>query len=199
LTVVACDGWRRAMTWDETGLPWSPPSPNMPRFETALHYPGACLIEGTVLSEGRGTPLPFEIVGAPYIDEVELADALTALNLPGARFRPHVFKPTASKWAGEVCKGVQVYIADRVAWRPIDVWLNIIITIRRLYPAQFAWLPPGDSVENGRSMVHFDRLIGSSAARTQIERGASAAEVMAEWADYQAAFRAFRAPFLLYD
>lgn len=198
LTVVPCEGWRRAMNWDETGLLWSPPSPNMPRFETALHYPGACLIEGTTLSEGRGTPLPFEIVGAPYIDEVELADALTALNLPGARFRPCVFKPTASKWTGEVCKGVQVYIADRVTWRPIDVWLNVIIAIRRLYPAHFAWLPPGDSVEIGRSMVHFDRLIGTSAARTQIEQGASAAEVMAEWAEYQAAFRAFRQPFLLY-
>ncbi len=199
LTVVPCDGWRRAMTWAETGLLWSPPSPNMPRFETALHYPGACLIEGTTLSEGRGTPLPFEIVGAPYIDEVELADALTALKLTGARFRPHVFKPTASKWAGEVCKGVQVYITDRAAWRPIDVWLNVIIAIRRLYPAQFAWLPPGESVEGGQAIHHFDRLIGTSAARMQIESGAAAADVMAEWADYQAAFRAFRQPFLLYD
>lgn len=199
LTVVPCDGWRRAMTWEETGLPWSPPSPNMPRFETALHYPGACLIEGTTLSEGRGTLLPFEIIGAPYIDEVELAEALTALKLPGARFRPHVFKPTASKWAGEICKGVQVYIADRAEWRPLDVWLNVIITIRRLYPTEFAWLLPGDTLEGGKSVYHFDRLIGTSAARMQIERGAAAAEVMADWADYQAAFRAFRQPFLLYE
>lgn len=192
LTVVPCDGWRRSMLWDETGLVWSPPSPNMPRSSTVLHYPGACLIEGTTLSEGRGTPLPFEIVGAPYIDEMALAEALNALELPGVRFRPHVFMPSVGKWAWEVCRGVQAHITDSAVWRPVETWLHVIVLLRRLYPADFRWLP----TENG--IHHFDRLMGTMRARALIDGGATTADLMRDWDDYHALFRQARAPYLLY-
>src|SRR5690606_39152172 len=143
LAVVPCTGWRRDMAWDQTGLPWVSPSPNMPTLSTLHHYPGACLVEGTQLSEGRGTALPFEIVGAPWIDSLALADRLNGEAWAaerGARFRSHTFQPFHSKWAGKVCHGVQVHITDPARWRPIHVWLGVIITLRAEYPGHFAWL-----------------------------------------------------------
>ena len=108
LTVVPVRGWRRAMLWEDTGLPWVPPSPNMPTPDTARVYPGGCLIEGTNLSEGRGTTRPFEWIGAPYLDAHAYAAALERLGLPGAHFRPARFVPTFHKWAGRTCDGVQI-------------------------------------------------------------------------------------------
>ena len=142
------------MLWEATGLTFVPPSPNMPHLETVWQYPGACLIEGTTLSEGRGTALPFEIVGAPFIDGAALADHLNAQNLPGVRFRPHSFDPTASKWSGERCGGVQVHITDPAAWHALRVWLGVIVAIKTLYPDKFAWLPPGrPASRRGRSTI----------------------------------------------
>jgi uncharacterized protein YbbC (DUF1343 family) len=125
LHIIRCEGYRRDMTWEATGLPFVPPSPAMPHLSTARHYPGACLLEGTTLSEGRGTALPFEICGAPYIDPAQLADALNALELPGVRYRPHTFTPTASKYTGEVCHGVQAHITAS-SYRPLLAWVAVI-------------------------------------------------------------------------
>lgn len=197
LAVVRCEGWQRDRLWEHTGLAWVAPSPNMPHLSTLHHYPGACLVEGTTLSEGRGTALPFEIVGAPWIDALALADQLNSESWAasmGARFRPHSFHPTASKWAGDECLGVQVHITDRACWRPVDVWIGVIATIRTMYPDQFEW--------NER---HFDRLIGSSWVRKEIEASggksihAMLTRLAAEWIEDDNAFEIERRPYLLYD
>jgi uncharacterized protein YbbC (DUF1343 family) len=194
LSIIPCSGWRRAMRWADTGLVFVPPSPNMPHLEAVEQYPGSCLIEGTTLSEGRGTTLPFQIVGAPYIDGMALADLLNALNLPGVRFRPHSFQPAASKWAGERCGGVQAHVLDAQAWQPLRAWLTVIASIGLLYPDQFEWLPPA---ENG--VYHFDRLIGSSEPRRVIHAGAPLNDLLASWADFSRAFTTQREPYLLYE
>jgi uncharacterized protein YbbC (DUF1343 family) len=192
LTVITCEGWQRSMGWPD--LPWVPPSPAMPHLSTISHYVGACLLEGTHLSEGRGTALPFEIVGAPWIDAPDLADALNDEGWPGVRFRPHTFRPFASKWAGEDCQGVQVYITDESVWQPLVVWLGVIVTIRRMYPDHFAWLPPYSAgVEP--SIQHFDRLIGTTAVRDQIGAGVSSGDIVAGWIHD---FAEQRRPYLLY-
>lgn len=197
LTVIPCVGWQRAMTWEKTGLAWIPPSPNMPRLSTVWHYPGACLVEGTQLSEGRGTTLPFEVVGAPWIDPLRLADYLNAQGWPGVRFRPHMFLPTQSKWSGKTCGGVQVHIIDPRGWEPLRVWLSVIMAVRHLYPDDFAWLPPyQDGVEP--SPQHFDRLIGSETVRAQIDDGAPLDAISAGWAADCQAFAEQRQPYLLY-
>lgn len=206
LAVVPCTGWRRDMAWDQTGLPWVSPSPNMPTLSTLHHYPGACLVEGTQLSEGRGTALPFEIVGAPWIDSLALADRLNGEAWAaerGARFRSHTFQPFHSKWAGKVCHGVQVHITDPARWRPIHVWLGVIITLRAEYPGHFAWLPehPDTGVQ------HFDRLIGSPGVRQQIEAGVAAnqppgallADITTGWDEDCRAFAEARRPFLHFE
>src|SRR5207244_3192657 len=122
LTVAPLKGWRRAMLWEDTGLPWVAPSPNMPTPDTARVYPGGCLVEGTNLSEGRGTTRPFEWIGAPYLDAHRYADALEAERLPGVRFRPARFVPTFPKWAGRLCDGAQLHVTDRAppTWRTGD-------------------------------------------------------------------------------
>lgn len=181
LTIQACDFYQREMTWEAMGLPFVPPSPAMPHLSTVQHYPGACLLEGTNISEGRGTAIPFEIFGAPSLSADDLADALNAefdAETDGVRFRPHIFKPTASKFAGEVCEGVQVHRLN-ANFRPLVAWIGVIAAIRRLYPASFEW-----------KEAHFDRLAGSDVLRGQIESGMSAHEIAAAWAVDHAAWAA---------
>jgi uncharacterized protein YbbC (DUF1343 family) len=202
--VIPCVGWRRRQIWEQTELPWVAPSPNMPHLSTLAHYPGACLVEGTTVSEGRGTALPFEIVGAPWIGGDRLADHLNAqpwAGRRGAAFRAHAFRPTASKWAGEVCQGVQVYIADRAAWRPLEVWLGVIAAIHRLHAESNLWRPE----PLGGGAHHFDRLIGSTAIRPQLAEAARQDAIgdwldalAAAWREAEEAFRQARAPYLLY-
>lgn len=195
VTVYTCDGWVRYQDWTHTGRAFVPPSPNMPHFVAAQHYPGSCLIEGTTLSEGRGTPLPFEVVGSPYIDGGALAAALNGLHLPGVRFRPYLFEPSASKYAGQTCSGVQAHITDSGVYRPVQAWLSVIHTIRDLYPVDFAWLPqyyPGGP-------QHFDRLIGDRHTRRMIEAGEPVATIVDGWQPFQSDFRALAAPYLLYE
>lgn len=199
LTVVPCSGWNRHMTWDQTGLEFVTTSPAIPHFRTVLQYPGACFIEGTMLSEGRGTSLPFEVVGAPYINGNQLASDLNRLNLDGVIFRPHAFFPTASKFRDETCYGVQVHVTDQSAFEPIPVWLTVIHTIRHRYPDQFEWLPPYQQEYERGSIYHFDRLIGSEKPRQQIDAGHSIMEVMAGWDVYCDAFCEQRAPYLMSD
>jgi beta-N-acetylhexosaminidase len=188
LTVIKCDRWKRFMKWGDTRRIWIPTSPNMAHMSTVLHYPGACLVEGTNLSEGRGTPLPFEIVGAPFVDPFALAYHLNAQNWDGVIFSPMQFTPSASKHSGENCGGVQAHIVDVEAFQPIRVWLGVILAIRALYPTQFAW-----------NIHSFDRLIGSSRYREAVELGASLAEITTNWTNTRDDFLKLRERFLLYD
>ncbi len=194
LTVVAMRGWRRALWYDETGLPWLPLSPGMPKLDTAIVYPGMCLIEGTNLSEGRGTALPFEIVGAPWLDGHALAQSLNALQLPGARFRPIHFTPTASKHAGQVCRGVQIHVTDRHALRPVETGLHVIAACRAQAPERFEFLP--SSWEG--APPHFDLLTGDARIRAGLARGEPVNELIAEWDDIEKQFATRREKYLLY-
>lgn len=142
LTVLPLDGWNRGDFYDETGLPWVFPSPNMPTLDTAVVYPGMCLFEGTNLSEGRGTTRPFELFGAPWIDGYRLAGELNELGFPGVVFREVSFEPGFQKFAGEVCRGCQFHIVDRNSFEPVRTALAILQHIRSEYPDRFCWKPP---------------------------------------------------------
>ena len=142
LSILPMKNWARAMWFDETGLPWVMPSPNMPTLDTAAVYPGMCLIEGTNISEGRGTTRPFEIFGAPFIDAETLCRELNILKLPGVFFRENYFQPTFHKFAGEMCGGAQLHVIDRDIFRPFQTGIEIIRCIRKLYPDSFAWKQP---------------------------------------------------------
>jgi uncharacterized protein YbbC (DUF1343 family) len=134
--------WARAMWFDQTGLRWVMPSPNMPTLDTATVYPGMCLIEGTNISEGRGTTRPFEIFGAPFIDAEVLCRELTNLKLPGVHFRENYFQPTFHKFAGQLCSGAQLHVTDRESFRPFMTGVEIIKRIRKIYGEQFQWKQP---------------------------------------------------------
>ncbi|GIP53517.1 exo-beta-N-acetylmuramidase NamZ family protein [Paenibacillus vini] len=141
LHVVPCKGWERSQLFPETGRIWIHPSLNIPRFETALLYGGTCLFEGTNLSEGRGTTFPFEMIGAPFIEPERLADEMNGLDLPGVKFRPVYFTPTTSKFQGELCGGVQLYVTDLRAFHAVETGVTLMYTIKRNYP-EFSYLPP---------------------------------------------------------
>jgi len=173
-------GWRRAMLWEDTGVPWIAPSPNMPTPDTARVYPGGCLIEGTNLSEGRGTTRPFEWVGAPYLDAHEYATALEGLRLPGATFRPSRFVPTFHKWAGRVCGGVQLHVTDRATFKPFLAGLAVIAVARRLAPGRFRWKRPPYEFERRRLPI--DILLGTDQIRRTLERGRPLREIEHTWA-----------------
>jgi uncharacterized protein YbbC (DUF1343 family) len=157
LTVVPLTGWRRDMWFDQTGLRFIKPSPNMPDLETAALYPGLCLLEGTNVSEGRGTPKPFRQFGAPWIDANALATKLNSLNLPGVRFVAASFTPTSSKFQNEECHGVEIVLTDRTHLEPFWTGVQIVNELHGLYPAQFKWIEK-----------HFDRLCGTAAIREAI-------------------------------
>jgi uncharacterized protein YbbC (DUF1343 family) len=194
LEVVTMSGWRRSMFFEDTGLPWVMPSPNMPTRDTALVYPGMCLVEGTELSEGRGTTRPFELAGAPFIDSEALAEELA--DLPGLIARPIVFRPTFHKWGGQPCGGVQLHVTDREAFRPYLTGVAFLRAVRTRWPEHFAWRTK--AYEFVGDIPAIDLLAGSSLLRQGIEAGAPLGEVAATWADAEAAFRAERAPWLLY-
>jgi uncharacterized protein YbbC (DUF1343 family) len=186
LETVAMSGWRRSDFYDASGLPWVPPSPNMPTPETALVYSGTCLFEGTNLSEGRGTTRPFELLGAEGIDR-RWAAAANELALPGVRFREAYFAPTFSKFQGRTIGGVQLHVHDRVAFDPVRTGIGLLVTAKRVWSG-FAWRPD-----------HWiDRLTGSTRVRTMIDAGADTDEVVAGWQEELAAFRRTRRKYLLY-
>ncbi len=192
LDVIPVRKWRRREMADAWGRPWVPPSPNMPHVETALLYPGMCLVEGTNLSEGRGTPYPFSVVGAPWVDGHVLAHHLNALGLFGVRFRPVSFLPCAGKYAGERCQGVQVHVTDRAQFRPVRTGIAILTTVRALYPESFTF-PASGTKEDLRP---FDRLIGNGKVRAQIEAGVPYEEIVAPWHEEEMAFRQQRRDYL---
>lgn len=164
LTIVAMEGWRRDMLFSDTGRIWAPPSPNMPRLETALLYPGQVLLEGTNLSEGRGTAIPFECVGAPFIDPYLLARELTAHAHAGLAIRPIRFVPTFDKWRGESCGGIGISVVHPKEVRSVQFTVDLLAVVCRLYPDDFQWLPPPYEYET--VLPPIDILYGSSQLRT---------------------------------
>ena len=196
LEIVRMERWHRPMFADDTRQPWVMPSPNMPTLDTAVVYPGTVLFEGTLLSEGRGTTRPFELVGAPWIDAERLADAMNALDLPGAYFRPAVFEPTFQKHARHACGGCQIHVLDRKAFRPVITGVALIQTLRRLDPSSFTWRPPPYEYEHEKLPI--DILAGSDALRRQIESDVPIDEIAASWREDEQAFEELRKPYLMY-
>jgi uncharacterized protein YbbC (DUF1343 family) len=188
LTVVPMHGWRREMWFDETGLPWVIPSPNMPSPDTATVYPGQVCLEGTNVSEGRGTTKPFEIFGAPWVDGFELARNLNGLGLPGVIFREAWFTPSFSKFVGELCGGAQVHVTDRNSYRPFETALHVVKTIREMYPDKFQFYAD-----------YFDKVMGTAKVRTGLEKGKGVAEIVREYDLGLKAFSEARKPYLLYE
>jgi uncharacterized protein YbbC (DUF1343 family) len=196
LAVVECQGWRRDLRFRETGLPWVLPSPNMPTPETALAYPGACLLEGTNLSEGRGTTCPFELAGAPWLDGPALCEALRRERLPGAAWRPASFVPTWDKHAGVRCHGVELHVTDPDRFQPFRAGLALVLHARRQDPARFAWRrEPYEFVSH---VPAFDLLCGSDRERRGIEAGATLRELAGAFAPEERAFARRRRPYLIY-
>jgi uncharacterized protein YbbC (DUF1343 family) len=197
LEIVPMAGWRRAMHFDATGLPWVIPSPNMPTLDTAFVYPGLCLLEGTELSEGRGTTRPFEIFGAPYVDGERLAAALADDDLPGVRFRPLAFRPTFHKFAGETCGGLQVHVTQREHFRPLRTGVAILSAVRRLYPGRFRWRERPYEFVTDKPAI--DLLGGGPHLRAQVDAGTPLREIVHGWRAVEDAFSRERATALLYD
>jgi uncharacterized protein YbbC (DUF1343 family) len=181
LTVVRCDGGRPEWYFDQTGLPWVMPSPNMPTLDTAIVYPGMCLLEGTNLSEGRGTTRPFELCGAPWLDANEMARRLNGEELPGVVFRGAYFRPTFQKFAGQDCGGVQLHVTDREAFRPVRTGLAVLAALRELSGTRFAWRTETYEFVSDRPAI--DLLFGSDRERLSLEAGVPWREIAAAWGD----------------
>ncbi len=194
LEVVPLKGWEERQTWDRTGLPWPLPSPSLPTLSAATVYAGTCLVEGTWLSEGRGTARPFEIIGAPFIDGESLREALADLGLPGIVFISLFFTPTASKFKDERCEGILVSVIDQQAVRALDTGISIIHTIQRLYPDSFKWREDWDNP----MISFFDRLAGGKGLRQMIDAGAPLNECIAFAHEGEEKFLKIRAPYLMY-
>ena len=187
LVVIPMEGWRRRMWYDQTGLRFIKPSPNMPDIETAAIYPGLCLLEGTNVSEGRGTNMPFRQFGAPWIDSKLLAKRLNALNLPEMRFEPVRFTPTSSKYKGRECHGVRILVSDRDRLEPYFSGIRIINEICRMYPDQLKW-----------RAGHFDRLCGTSKIRDAITSNSSLDVLQNKWQKELESFMKIRGGYLIY-
>ena len=187
LTVVPMENWTRDEWFDETSLPWVMPSPNLPTLDSATVYPGQVILEGTNLSEGRGTTKPFEIFGASWIDGYTLAKKLNALNLPGVKFREIWFTPTFSKFSGKLCGGCQIHVTDRNVFQPVATTLNILAMVKQLY---------GDKLEFHAE--YFDKVMGTPSVREGLERGEPADQIIASFQPGLADFAKLREPYLLY-
>ena len=196
LDVVPMEGWTRSMFFDETGLPWVLPSPNIPTLETAVVYPGAVLFEGTDLSEGRGTTRPFEFIGAPWIDGERFADEMNARQIPGAWFRAAFFEPTFHKQAKLSCGGCQIHVTDRKALPSMRVAVEMLDEFRREAPSAKLWRDPPYEYEHIKPPI--DILYGSDRLRTGIDAGEPPASIMKDWPRDEEAFRKLRKRFLLY-
>lgn len=168
LTVITAPGWQRAMDWFDLGLPFVPTSPSMPSAETVFLYLSTCFIEGTTLSEGRGTATPFRVVGAPWLDSNMLAARFNALNLPGLIARPAEFTPSFSKHVDTVCQGIMLHLLDSKVVRPVAAGLHLLALIQEQHPAEFAWLPY-PTAANAAGYGHFDRLVGNLAVRARFD------------------------------
>ena len=191
LEVVPMCGWTRSMWYDQTGIPWVPSSPSMPTLDTAILYPGTCLIEGTNLSEGRGTTKPFEWIGAPWIDADKWSETLNHLELPGVRFRPVHFVPSLSKYVDELCHGVSVHILDRRLAMPLEVVVYLLATVVEAYPNHFEFLET-----DGTPFI--DLLTGTDSLRLALMDRHPPSEILQGWRGELAEFARRRRPFLIY-
>ncbi|MFN7974718.1 MAG: DUF1343 domain-containing protein [Acidobacteriota bacterium] len=196
LTAVPMQGYRRDLWYDQTGLPWVMPSPNMPTLDTATVYPGACLFEGTNLSEGRGTTRPFELAGAPWIDGPRLARHLNGRNLPGVRFRSVAFRPKHQKWRDQTCEGVQIHVTNRQRFKPLLAGVAILCSAAELFTKHFAWRE--DAYEFVTDRLAIDLLAGNDVLRGQIERGDPLDVIEASWERDRQDYLAKREAILLY-
>jgi uncharacterized protein YbbC (DUF1343 family) len=196
LDVIAMEGWRRAMYFDDTCLPWVLTSPNIPTLDTCIVYPGTVLFEGTNVSEGRGTTRPFELVGAPWVAAERFAAAMNGLALPGAFFRPAAFEPTFHKHAKTSCGGCQIHVLDRPAFRPVETGVALLAAFRASDPAQFAWRDPPYEYEHEKLPI--DILAGSAETRERIEAGQTAREIALSWERGVSEFCELRERFLMY-
>ncbi len=196
LTLVEMSGWRREMYWDDTGLPWVMPSPNMPTLDTAIVSPGMVLFEGTNLSEGRGTTRPFEVSGAPWVDARALAARTNGHRLPGVKFRAVGFEPTFQKHARQACGGCQLHVVDRQQFRPVLAAVALLAEYRALAPDRFAWRQP--PYEYGRTKLPIDILAGSDRLRGQIEASVPPQAIAASWEAGVQEFGKVRGKYLLY-
>ncbi|HEY6508754.1 MAG TPA: DUF1343 domain-containing protein [Vicinamibacterales bacterium] len=196
LEVVRMEGWRRELYADDTDLPWVMPSPNVPTLDTAIVYPGTVLLEGTLVSEGRGTTRPFELVGAPGIDAEHFAQAMNGLRLPGAYFRPAVFEPTFQKHARTACGGCQIHVTDRTTFCPVLTGVAIVYQFRRFDLTSELWRQPPYEYELEK--MPFDILSGSETLREQLESGDPPSTIAGAWEADEDAFLASRKPYLLY-
>jgi uncharacterized protein YbbC (DUF1343 family) len=196
LEVVAMEGYTRETWWDATGLPWIMPSPNVPTLDTAIVYPGTVLVEGTMLSEGRGTTRPFELVGAPWADGELFAGRMNRVGLPGVHFRGVHFEPTFQKHAKQTCGGCQIHVLDRHQFRPVAVGVSLIREFYGTAPDLFAWRDPPYEYEYAKMPI--DILAGSPALRSQIEQQVPLQEIEASWRSGVEQFEDARRPYLLY-
>lgn len=197
LEVWSLEGWRRAMLWPETGRPWIPPSPNMPTFATAVVYPGLCLLEGTQVSEGRGTTRPFNVFGAPWLHPVELARRLAGRRLPGVSFLPMYFRPQFQKHAGAVCGGVEVVVGDPAEFPSYRTGVEVLEELHELSPAEQFWR--AEPYEFVRDRPAIDLLAGGEELRRGVEGGAGCTAWVGSWAAEEGAFRSDRRDALLYE
>jgi len=197
LEVVPMAGWSREMYWDQTGLQWVMPSPNIPTLDSAIVFPGTVHLEGTNASEGRGTTRPFELVGAPWIKAEKFAGALNARRLPGVCFRPVVFEPTFQKHARVACGGCQIHVVDRRAFRPVLTGFAVIDEMRAADPVSFAWKPPPYEYEPDKQPI--DVIAGAQWLREAIDSGERAESIAERWKPSAAEFRELRRPYLIYQ
>ncbi len=196
LTVIPMKGWHRRRYMDEFEVPWIFPSPNMPTVDTAVVYPGMCLLEGTEVSEGRGTTKPFEIFGAPYINPQKLVEKLKEFRLAGVTFRPLSFKPNFQKFSGQVCGGAQLHVTRRRAFKPVLTGVAVLKAIHDLYPNQFQYRHR--AYEFVEEIPAIDLLAGNDQLRPQIEKGSSLKEIEGGWEEEKKKFLEMRKKYLLY-
>ena len=196
LEVFKMEGWTRQMYFDDTSLPWIPPSPNLPTLDSAIVYPGNVLIEGTNLSEGRGTTLPFELIGAPWINAEQLVTDLNAVDLPGVDFRPTTFEPTFQKHAQSVCHGCQIHVHDRTTFKPVLTTAALLLACQQANPNFFSWRKPPYEYEHVKLPI--DILSGSAHLREHIEANAPLAKLETDWSADLSSFAPIREKFLIY-
>jgi len=196
LETVTMEGWSRDLYFDDTDVPWIMPSPNMPTLDTAIVYPGTVLFEGTMVSEGRGTTRPFELIGAPYLDGAALAGRMNAHRLPGVYFRPAAFEPTFQKHAKTPCGGCQLHVTSRMDFEPVLAGAALVRECYGLAPDRFLWREGPYEYEHDKMPI--DILAGSTELREQVEAQVPVPDIAASWTKGVAAFEALRAPYLLY-
>lgn len=196
LEIVPMQGWSRDMYWDATGLPWVMPSPNMPTLDSAIVYPGTVLFEGTMLSEGRGTTRPFELIGAPWLDSEPLASRMNRVGLKGVYFREATFEPTFQKHARATCGGCQLHVTSRQEFEPVKAGVSLMRECYGSAPSKFKWREPPYEYEHDK--IPIDILAGSPRLREQIEQQVPIDEIAESWRPGVAEFEQARRPYLLY-